>query len=471
MKRATTLLVLSLLPLNLIAADHWPQFRGPNGSGVSDSAKPPTVIAPGTNQLWKVAVPPGASSPCVWGDRIFLTAFDGGKLETHCYARRDGKLLWKRTAPADKLEEFHSTEGSPAASTCATDGKIVVSYFGSCGLIAHDFDGKELWRHKLPVAQSAGSFGTGGSPAIMGGLVVVAKENPGACSLLAVDLKSGKQAWETARPDVAPGFGTAIAWRNGQTEQIVMPGSLKLKGYDVRTGREAWSLAGMPAFVCTTPVVGDGMLYFAGWSPGKEPGTAPSWDAMAGGFDKNKDNAVTKDEVTGSEMESFFKALDYNGDGKWTKDDFDTFAAMMAKGENVLVAVKPGAKGEVGPGGVAWKQTRGLPYVPSPLLYRGAVYLVKDGGMVSSYDAKTGKVNYQQERLNAIGNYYASPVAADGRIYVASLNGKVTVFAAGGEAPKILHQAEFGERLSATPALVGAQIILRTPTALYAFGR
>jgi outer membrane protein assembly factor BamB len=170
-------------------------------------------------------------------------------------------------------------------------------------------------------------------------------------------------------------------------------------------------------------------------------------------------------------MESFFKALDYNGDGKWTKDDFDTFAAMMAKGENVLVAVKPGAKGEVGPGGVAWKQTRGLPYVPSPLLYRGAVYLVKDGGMVSSYDAKTGKVNYQQERLNAIGNYYASPVAADGRIYVASLNGKVTVFAAGGEAPKILHQAEFGERLSATPALVGAQIILRTPTALYAFGR
>jgi outer membrane protein assembly factor BamB len=471
MKGILSLSILAWLAagLNLAAADHWPQFRGPNGSGVSETARPPTVFAPGTNQLWKVSVPSGASSPCVWGDRIFLTGFADGKLLTLCYARTDGKLLWQKAAPADQLEEFHSTEGSPAASTCATDGKTVVSYFGSCGLIAYDFDGKELWQHKLPVAETASGFGTGGSPVLIGGRVIVPRETPGAGSLLAVDLKTGRKAWETARPDVGPGFGTPIAWRNGQADEIVMPGSLKLKGYEAKTGKEAWSLGGVPSFTCTTPVAGEGMLFFAGWSPGKSDGPAPNWDGLSPNFDKNKDNVVTKDEVAGSEMESFFRALDTNRDGKWTREDFDILKEMMSKGENVLVAVKPGAHGEVSEGGVAWKQTRGLPYVPSPLYYQGAIYLVKDGGLASCYDAKTGAVRYQQERLNAIGNYYASPIGADGRLYVASLNGKITVFKAGGTSPEILHQADFKERIAATPAPVSKALYVRTPTALYAF--
>jgi outer membrane protein assembly factor BamB len=129
----------------------------------------------------------------------------------------------------------------------------------------------------------------------------------------------------------------------------------------------------------------------------------------------------------------------------------------------VLIGVTPDGK-------IAWKQTRGLPYVPSPLYYQGRVYIVKDGGMVSSFDAKTGTIIYQQERLNAVGNYYSSPVAADGKIIVASLDGKLTVFAAGGETPKILNQVDFKERIAATPALVDKQLYLRTATALYAFG-
>lgn len=448
----------------------WPQFRGPNCSGVSDTAKPPAEFGPGKNQLWKVAVPSGVSSPCVWGDRIFLTAFADGKLETHCYARRDGKLLWKRVAPADQIEEFHATEGSPAASTCATDGKTVVSYFGSCGLVAYDFSGNELWQNKLPVIQSPGSFGSGGSPLLAGGVALVNRDQAGPCSLLAVDLKSGKKLWEAPRPDVAPGFGTPILWKNSGADEVVMSGSLKLKAYDLKTGAERWSLAGMPSFTCTTPVAGDGLLFFAGWSPGKEANTMPTWAAMSQ-MDKNKDAALTPDEVKGTDMESFFRSLDGNRDGKITKEDMDGLAAIMAKGENVLVAVKPGGKGELSANDVAWKQTRGLPYVSSPLHYRGRVYLVKDGGMASCFDAKTGKVFYQQERLNAIGNYYASPVAADGRVFFASLNGKVTVVEAGGDAPKISHAAEFGERLAATPALVENNIYLRTPTALYAFGK
>ncbi|NBV24301.1 MAG: pyrrolo-quinoline quinone [Proteobacteria bacterium] len=472
MKLSSLLILLTtVVHTSTYAAETWwPQFRGPNCSGVSDTAKPPVEFGPGKNQLWKVTVPSGASSPCVWGDRIFLTAFADGKLETLCLSRADGKVLWHRPAPADKLEEFHATEGSPAAATPATDGKTVVSYFGSCGLVAYDFSGKELWQHKLPVIQSPGSFGSGGSPVLAGGIVLVNRDQAGPCSLLAVDLKTGKKAWETPRTDIGPGFGTPMLWNNAGTDEVVMSGSLKLKAYDLHTGKERWSLGGLPSFTCTTPVVGDGLLFFAGWAPGKEANTMPTW-AMMSQFDKNKDGAVTPDELKGTEMEAFFRSLDVNRDGKITKEDLDSLAATMSKGENILLAVKPGSKGELSEDAVAWKQTRGLPYVPSPLYYRGRVYLVKDGGMASSYEAKTGKVFYQQERLNAASSFYASPVAADGRIYFASLNGKVIVVEAGGEAPKTLHSVDFGERISASPALVEGVIYLRTATALYAFGK
>jgi outer membrane protein assembly factor BamB len=449
----------------------WPQFRGPNCSGVSETAHPPAAFGPGTNQLWKVAVPGGLSSPVVWGDRIFLTAFDAGKLEIRCHARNDGKLLWKRSVPVEKLEEFHATEGSPATSSCAADGRRVVSYFGSYGLICHDFAGKELWRHPLPLAETAGGFGTGSSPTLAGGLVLLNRDLLKRCSLLAVDLKTGKRAWETARPDVSQSYGSSIVWKHNGVDEVVMSGSLKLKAYDLKTGVERWSLTGMPSFTCTTPVVGDGLVFFAGWAPGKGDFPMPTFEQTAATYDKNKDGAITPDEVKGTPLEAFFRAQDLNGDGKITAEDVEGMKAMMAKGENLLVAVRPGGKGELDGSNVAWKQTRGLPYVPSPLHYRGRIYLVKDGGMVSCYDAKTGQPAYQQERLNALGSYYASPVAADGRVIVASLDGKVTVFAAGGDTPKILHQAEFNERIATTPALVENQLYLRTPTALYAFGK
>lgn len=469
MKRILCCFVLALSSSTYGAESFWPQFRGPNASGVSDTAHPPSAFAPGTHQQWKVSVPSGASSPVVWGDRIFLTAFDAGKLEVHAYARQDGHLLWKQVVPAEKLEEFHATEGSPAASSCVTEGRRVVSYFGSFGLICHDFSGKELWRHPLPLAETTGGFGTGCSPSLTKDFVLINRDMMKGCSLVAVDLKTGRLAWQTLRPDVTQSYGSTMLWNNSGVEEIVMSGSLKMKGYDVRTGAERWSLSGMPSFSCTTPVTGDGLLFFAGWSPGKTDQPMPSFEQTAATFDKNKDGAITPDEAKGTPLETFFRAQDLNGDGRITAEDINGMKAMMAKGENVLVAVRPGGKGELSETQIAWKQTRGLPYVPSPLYYRGRVYLVKDGGMVSSYDAKSGQIYYQQERLNALGNYYASPVAADGRIIVASLDGKVTVFEAGGETPKVLHRADFKERMPATPALVGNNLYIRTATTLYSF--
>jgi outer membrane protein assembly factor BamB len=164
------------------------------------------------------------------------------------------------------------------------------------------------------------------------------------------------------------------------------------------------------------------------------------------------------------------RGLDANHDGKITVADWDLIKAHNAKAENVLVAVKPGGQGDITATHVAWKSTRGLPYVPSPLYYEGRVYLVRDGGMLSSLDARTGQPFYTQERLGASGSYYSSPVAADGRLYLASLSGKLTVIKAGGDKPEILHQADFGERIFATPALVDDKLYVRTAKHLWAFG-
>jgi len=154
------------------AESYWPQFRGPNGAGISDSAKPPVNFGPGSNELWHVKVPPGLSSPCVWEDSIFLTAFNDGKLSVLALDRKSGKQRWEKGVPAAAIEKYHLQEGSPAASTCATDGKNVVSYFGSCGLVCYDLAGKELWKYEMPPAVTAGEFGSGVSPIIADGMVV-----------------------------------------------------------------------------------------------------------------------------------------------------------------------------------------------------------------------------------------------------------------------------------------------------------
>ncbi|HEY0552235.1 MAG TPA: PQQ-binding-like beta-propeller repeat protein, partial [Verrucomicrobiae bacterium] len=190
MKKALLLGWLSTVAVMAGTADYWPVFRGANSSGVSESAKPPVKFGPEENVLWKTDLPGAPSSPCVWGDRIFVTTFQNGKLETRCYDRGEGKLLWSRIVPAEKLEEFHGTEGSPAASTPVTDGQRVVSYFGSCGLVCYDFAGKELWRHELPPAVTAGNFGSGTSPLIAGDLVILNRDQAHHSSLLAVNLKT-----------------------------------------------------------------------------------------------------------------------------------------------------------------------------------------------------------------------------------------------------------------------------------------
>jgi outer membrane protein assembly factor BamB len=451
------------------SADNWPEFRGVNCSGVSATAKPPVQISPTNGVKWKVEVPWSPSSPCVWGDQVFLTTYTDGELQTRAYSAKDGALLWTKGIKPEKLEMFHRSEGSPAASTPATDGRRVVSYFGSFGLVCYDFKGAEVWRHPLPLAMSGGGFGTGTSPVILRDRVLLNRDQDDKSSLQALDLSTGKQVWETPRPDAGGSFGTPILWNNSGEEEVIVPGSIQLKGYALKTGSERWVVDGMVGFACTTPVVGEGMVYFGGWSPGKADSPWPTWEKFLATYDKGNHGAIVLDELDVN-VRDFIRGMDRNHDGRVTKEDWDIVQASAAKAENVVVAVKAGGKGDISKTHVAWKVTKGLPYVPSPLYYKGRVYLVKDGGMMSSIDAKTGTPYYTQERLDeASGSYYSSPIAADDRIYVVSLTGKLSVVKAGGDKPEIIHQASFGERVFATPAPVEDKLYLRTETKLYAF--
>ena len=464
---AALVLVVSLTPLLARDSDQWPAFRGPNSSGVSEVGRPPIKVGPKEKAAWKTDAPWSPSSVCVWGDRIFLTTFHQDRLETRCYSGKDGQLLWAQPVSSAKLEEYHSTEGSPAASTPVTDGRRVVVYFGSVGLLCYDFKGRELWRHPLPAAVTDGNFGSGTSPIIVDDRVILNRDQARASSVRAISLRDGHQLWETPRADSHTSYGTPILWKQKSGTDLVVPGSLVLKAYDLKSGAERWSVRGLPSYVCTTPAVGEQMLFFAGWSPGKNDAPWPRWEGVAEKQDKNRDGHISVEEF--AEGPAWFKAQDIDGNGKLEKADWDAIGNLMKRGENVLLAIQPDGRGDITSTHVKWKQDRGLPYVASPLYYRGRVYLVKDGGMMSSFEASTGRAIYQQERLNALGSYYASPVAADGRIYVCSLDGKVTVVKEDGEKPEILHQADFGERIAGTPAIVGNRLYLRTQTKLYAF--
>src|SRR4051812_17546323 len=174
----------------------WPQFRGPAGSGIAEEQKPPVEVGPDKNVKWKVPAPSGLSSPIVVGDRLVLTAFEKEKLYTIAYNRADGGEAWRAEAKAHEIEPFLKEQGSPASSTCATDGERIVSYFGSCGLICYDLAGKELWRFEMPPAATVVGFGTGNSPVIADGMVVLLREETKDPKIVAIDLATGTRKWE-----------------------------------------------------------------------------------------------------------------------------------------------------------------------------------------------------------------------------------------------------------------------------------
>jgi outer membrane protein assembly factor BamB len=459
----------------------WSQFRGPAGTGIADNEHPPVELGPEKNVRWKVAAPSGLSSPIVVGDLLVFTAFDDGKLYTIAYRRADGSEAWRAHAPAKELEPFHKTEGSPAASTPASDGERIVSYFGSCGLFCYDLAGKELWKYEMPTVATMADFGTGVSPLLVDGTVVLLRDEMVDPKIVALDAATGDLKWEKKRQSKS-GFGTPAVWNTPSGKQIVCPGYGQMIAYDLTTGEEVWSIAGMPSASCTTPVVAQDVLFYAGWSPGDPEDSdfkMPTFDQLLGGAegggdktDADGDGALSKEEAQKTMFKDFFDNNDPNKDGLITREEWNTMLDFIAASKNSAFAVKSGGRGNITDSHVLWKQTKGLPYVPSAILYQGQYVMVKDGGIVTAYDAATGESLYQK-RAVASGSYYASPVAADGHIYFASLaDGAVTVLMAGARKPEVVAEnPPLGERLAATPAIADDTLYIRTAGHLYAFAQ
>ena len=462
-------IILASLMAAGASADGWTRFRGPNGSGVADGQAPPTEFGPRKNVKWMVATPPGQSSPIVAGGNIILTGFENGKLLTIAYDRNTGRVAWKADARASTIEPFQKDAASPAIPTPATDGKRIVVYFGSCGLICYSLSGKELWRYKLPTADIYGNYGSGVSPIIAGGYAVLVRDVASGSSVIAIDINTGKRCWETKRLSRCS-WCTPVIWKTPDGTQVVSAGHGAMTGYDLKTGAEKWHVNQMPAGCASSPVVDGQVVYFAGWTPGAAGDTSfqmEPWDTVLKNLDKNKDGVLTRDEA-GKAWGSFFDNFDLNRDGKVTREEYEDQVNLMLVGKNGVYALKPG-EGDITNSHMLWKRNRGMGYIPTAILYRGRLVMVKDGGIVTALDAKTGDTAYS-ERLGGPGEYHASPVAANGYIYFASLQGVMTVMKAGpGSGRVVTKTPRLDDKIAATPAIADNTLYVRTNAHLYAF--
>lgn len=451
----------------------WPQFRGPGGLGIG-TGKPPVEFGPGKNERWHVAVPPGHSSPCIWGKHLFLTGLADGKLVTLCLDRGDGKELWRAVAPAERIEASHRI-GSPAAPTPCTDGERVYVYFGSYGLIAYDFSGKEVWTKPLP--PPVVEFGTGTSPILAGGNVVLICDQDVGSYLIAVDAATGVERWRQDRAEFRRSFSSPFLWRHDaadgkQVEELVVAGSLSVRAYDLADGRERWRSSGVARVSNATPTAGEGHLIVSSWNIGGDDGarvTVPPVEEFLSANDRDHNGTLSKAEFPAGPLKDRYSQLDVDKDAKVTRAELEIARTMFADARNQLFALRPGGAGDITASHVAWTIDKHLPYISSPLCYQGNVYAMQNGGLLSCYDAATGTVHYQAERVGAQGDYYSSAVAADGRIYVASQQGTVVVLKAG-TAFTVLARNKLDGQVFATPAILDGLIYLRTEQTLLVFG-
>lgn len=290
--------------------------------------------------------------------------------------------------------------------------------------------------------------------------------------LLALDRRTGRTLWETARPGFPRGFSTPVVWEAGGAKQVVVAGTLRLVAYDPEDGKELWSVRGLARIVNTLPVIGAGLIFVATYAPGGDSGdriAMPSFEEFAKETDADKDGFLQLSEIPDGPFLSRFHQIDADKDGRITPREWESMARIFDAAKNSILAVRPGGKGDVTDTGIAWTYERGAPYVPSPLFHEGLVYTVKDGAIFTCLEAPTGKV-LKQGRLPAPGNYYASPVATRDRIYTVSRDGVACVVRPGAEW-QVLETADLGETCMATPALAGGRIYLRTERRLYCFGR
>ena len=471
MSHNTLMVILVLAVLAAEPRSEWARFRGPNGSGVAETGALPVEFGPSRNVVWKTDLPPGYSSPIVFGNRIYLTGLRDQQLLSLAIDRGTGKVLWERQAPRDRREKLDQ-RNHPAAPSAATDGERVYFFFPDYGLLAYDVNGQEIWRR--PLGPFTNIYGMGASPIVVDDVVVLTCDQSIGSFIAAFDKQTGRERWRTARVEARSGHSTPVIYTPpGGRAQVVVPGSFLLSAYDPRNGRRLWWVGGLSFELKSTPVISGDTLYINGFgSPENQPGAkiavAPTTEVFAA-RDANKDRKLAAEELPTAHARASLLFFDLNGDGLVDRDEWDYYKAAM-ESENGMLAIKLGGAGDMTSSAVRWRYQRGIPQLPSPLLYGRALYMVNDaGGLVTILNPETGTL-IQQGRLKVPSDrYYASPVAGDGKIYVSSESGKVVVLAPGGGLDAIAVN-DLQDNIYATPALADNRIYIRTLNSLYCFG-
>lgn len=449
-------------------AGEWPQFRGPNASGVSEETGLPVEFGPGKNVLWKTPLPPGHSSPALAKDRIFLTAIEAGKLFTFCLDRVTGRILWRREAPRPRTEKLH-VNNSPASPSPLTDGRNVYVFFTDFGLLSFGPDGNERWR--LPLGPFNNPMGMAASPVLAGDRIVLVCDGESGSFALAVGKDDGLVKWRAERPDATRGFSTPLLYQPAQGPlQALVTGSYRMTAYDVQTGEPVWWVGRLTWQLKPTPVMSKDRIYILGWAGEADDGQQEDVEPFEGvlkRWDSNGDGLLSKAEIPDKRITKDWESVDLDRDGVLGARDWSLYRTRRAA-HNAVNAFRLGGRGDMTEKNFLWDYTKSLPNAPSPLLYRDVLYLLKEGGILTALDPVSGAVTRQARVTGAPGAYFSSPVAADGKIYAANEEGKMAVIKAGREW-ELIRVNDLGDECHSTPAIADGALYVRTHGALYCF--
>ena len=464
------------------SAKQWPQFRGPKGHAIASAQQVPHQFTK-TNTQWKRPVPEGSSSPIIWGNKLFLTGMDGKTLSVLCYNRLTGVELWRDELRCEFEEDYQHDDCTPAAATSCCNGEQLISSFGTFGLIAHDMLGKELWRRKFQNRSDA--FGSGSSPILSGGNVFFLRDTSQYSALFCLDAKSGKVQWSAQRSGFAASYSTPYLWERADTTELVVAGSGSLDGYDPETGEQLWTVTGLPAFICPSPVANDDRLVFGAWTTANVGGEERTRAGFASDvqltelessnaaafmkrFDQDADGYISRSELPASRFLDAFRFIDHDKSDTWDMPELQGFFdSKPAAGRNLLVAIKPGGRGDITDTHVLWESTKNLPYVSSPLIYKKRVYCLKKGGLLTSWDLETGEMQ-RPMRMGLGGEYYATPIAIGDHIMIAAARGAVMFVSVVDGKARIIAKNTFESGIAATPAVIDQTLYIRTDKYLYA---
>ncbi|MCH7557097.1 MAG: PQQ-like beta-propeller repeat protein [Planctomycetes bacterium] len=415
--------------------DYWPMWRGPDATGAARKGNPPLTWSETENIKWKVKLPgQGTSSPVIWGDKIFFLtaietdkkgsptaqsaaqgrggrrAFHGGRPPTNvykfdivCLDRKTGRLLWQKTAREELPHEgHHRNYGGFASYSPVTDGKYVWASFGSRGVHCYDVDGNHKWSRDLGKMTIKVMFGEGSSLALAGGAVIVVIDHEGDSFIYALNKETGETIWEKGR-DESTSWATPIAVEVKGKTQIIISATKFIRAYDLETGELLWQCSGQTGNVIPSPVVGFGKVF------------------CTSGF-----------------RGSALQAIELGRTGDLTGSD-----------------------------AVSWEVKEGTPYVPSPLLYGDKIYVCSSNrAIISCYQAETGKANFVKQRLEGMGEIFASPVGAADRVYFVGRNGKTQVIKLS-EKLQVLATNTLDDKFDCSPAIVGDELFLKGKEYLY----